>query len=67
MKKIVGTIAAVAVAAGVAFADVGIGSWGRAIFAPVASLDGETVQTFDTTSWYKWTNVPRVGITVHAE
>ena len=40
MKKIVGTIAAVAVAAGVAFAYVGIGSWGRVIFSPVGTLDG---------------------------
>ncbi|MGN0731386.1 MAG: hypothetical protein ACI4MA_05675, partial [Treponema sp.] len=54
-------------AAGVAFADVGIGSWGRAVFAPVGSLDGETVQSFTTASWYNWTNTPRVGISIHGE
>ena len=67
MKKIVGTIAAVAVAAGVAFADVGIGSWGRAIFAPVASMNGEDVVSLETTSWAQWAKSSRVGISVHGE
>ena len=67
MKKIVGTIAAVAVAAGVAFADVGIGSWGRAIFAPVSSLNGTDVKPLETTSWMGGAGTSRVGISVHAE
>ena len=45
MKKIVGTIAAVAVAAGVAFADVGIGSWGRSVWTPVAYDDADGKET----------------------
>ena len=67
MKKIVGTIAAVAVAAGVAFADVGIGSWGRAIFAPVSSLNGTDVKPLETISWMGGAGTSRVGISVHAE
>ena len=67
MKKIVGTIAAVAVAAGVAFADVGIGSFARAIFAPVSSLNGTDVKPLETTSWMGGAGTSRVGISVHAE
>ena len=66
MKKIVGTIAAVAVAAGVAFADVGIGSWGRAVWTPVAYDDADgKVKSWEGISWGG--NFSRVGITVHAE
>ncbi|MGN0740676.1 MAG: hypothetical protein ACI4LX_10950 [Treponema sp.] len=67
MKKIVGKIAAVALAAGVAFADVGIGSWGRAIFAPVAALDGGDVKALETTSWMSGLGTSRIGISVHGE
>ena len=73
MKKIVGTIAAVAVAAGVAFADVGIGSWGRAIWAPVGySVDAKSVgehKSWEGTSWGGWpgASLSRVGITVSAQ
>ena len=66
MKKIVGTIAAVAVAAGVAFADVGIGSWGRSVWTPVAYDDADgKVKSWEGISWGG--NFSRVGITVHAE
>ena len=66
MKKIVGTIAAVAVAAGVAFADVGIGSWGRAVWTPVAYDDADgKVKSWEGISWGG--SFSRVGITVHAE
>ena len=70
MKKIVGTIAAVAVAAGVAFADVGIGSWGRAIFSPVGALTLEGRKTFvsnETTSWTGGKGTSRMGFSVHGE
>ena len=66
MKKIVGTIAAVAVAAGVAFADVGIGSWGRSVWTPVAYDDADgKVKSWEGISWGG--NFSRVGITVHGE
>ena len=66
MKKIVGTIAAVAVAAGVAFADVGIGSWGRAVWTPVAYDDADgKVKSWEGISWGG--NFSRIGITVHGE
>ena len=70
MKKIVGTIAAVAVAAGVAFADVGIGSWGRAIFSPVGALTLDGRKTFvsnETTSWMGGKGTSRMGFSVHGE
>ena len=66
MKKIVGTIAAVAVAAGVAFADVGIGSWGRSVWTPVAYDDADgKVKSWEGISWGD--NFSRIGITVHGE
>ena len=66
MKKIVGTIAAVAVAAGVAFADVGIGSWGRAVWTPVAYDDADgKVKSWEGISWGG--SFSRIGITVHGE
>ena len=66
MKKIVGTIAAVALAAGVAFADVGIGSWGRSVWTPVAYDDADgKVKSWEGISWGG--TFSRVGITVHAE
>lgn len=49
MKKIVGIIAAAVMAANV-FAAVGIGAWGRTVWAPVAS-DGNEVSTFALPSW----------------
>ena len=68
MKKIVGTIAAVAVAAGVAFADVGIGSWGRAIFSPVGTLNGgKTFVSNETISWMDGKGTSRMGFSVHGE
>ncbi|MGN0740785.1 MAG: hypothetical protein ACI4LX_11500, partial [Treponema sp.] len=53
-------------AAGVAFADVGIGSWGRAVWTP-AAYDDETgkVNSWEGISWGG--NFSRVGITVHGE
>ena len=66
MKKIVGTIAAVAVAAGVAFADVGIGSWGRSVWTPVAYDDADgKVKSWEGISWGG--NFSSIGITVHGE
>ena len=66
MKKIVGTIAAVAVAAGVAFADVGIGSWGRSVWTPVAYDDADgKVKSWEGISWGG--DFSRIGITVHGE
>ena len=49
MKKIVGIIAAAALAAS-AFAEINIGSWNRAIFEPVY-YDGDTVRSFEGPSW----------------
>ena len=67
MKKIVGTIAAIALAASSAFAGVGIGAWGRGIWAPVAGK-GTDVVGFSAPSW-AWDTVqgPRIGISIHAE
>ncbi|MGN0740673.1 MAG: hypothetical protein ACI4LX_10935 [Treponema sp.] len=73
MKKIVGTIAAVALAAGIAFADVGIGSFARAIWAPVGySVDSNGVgehKSWEGVSWGGWpgASLSRVGITVSAQ
>lgn len=68
MKKIVGTIAAAALVAASAFADVGIGSWGRAIFSPVGTVDGgDTFVSNETTSWMGGKGTSRVGISVHGE
>ena len=64
MKKIVGTIAAIALAASSAFAGVGIGSWGRAIWAPVQG-DGDKVTSWEGISWGGAKS--RVGISVHGE
>ena len=64
MKKIVGTIAAIALAASSAFAGVGIGSWGRAIWAPVQG-DGDKVTSWEGISWGSAKS--RVGISVHGE
>jgi hypothetical protein len=49
MKKIVGIIAAAALATS-AFAEINIGSWNRAVFVPVA-YDGENVNALENTSW----------------
>ncbi|MGN0740782.1 MAG: hypothetical protein ACI4LX_11485, partial [Treponema sp.] len=58
----------VALAAGVAFADVGIGSWGRAIFSPVGTLDGgKTFVSNETTSWMGGAGTSRMGFSVHGE
>ena len=64
MKKIVGTIAAIALAASSAFAGVGIGSWGRALWAPVQG-DKNGVSTWEGISWFG--NDSRVGISIHGE
>ena len=49
MKKIVGIIAAAALAS-TAFAEVNVGTWNRAIFEPVY-YDGDTVRSFEGPSW----------------
>ena len=49
MKKIVGIIAAAALAAS-AFAEVNIGTWNRAIFVPFA-YDGDTLRSLEGPSW----------------
>ena len=49
MKKIVGMIAAAALAT-TAFAEINIGSWNRAVFAPVA-YDGDAVRAVEGPSW----------------
>ena len=64
MKKIVGTIAAIALAASSAFAGVGIGSWGRAIWAPVQG-DASGVSSWEGISWGG--NTVRTGISIHGE
>nr|WP_318681776.1 hypothetical protein [uncultured Treponema sp.] len=64
MKKIVGTIAAIALAASSAFAGVGIGSWGRALWAPVQG-DKNGVSTWEGISWFG--DDSRVGISIHGE
>ena len=67
MKKIVGTIAAIALATSAAFAEVGIGSWGRAIWAPVQGVTNDNnemkLQSWEGVSWGSPTS--RVGISVH--
>ena len=49
MKKIVGIIAAAALAAS-AFAEVNIGSWNRGVFVPF-HFDGDTLRSFEGPSW----------------
>ena len=49
MKKIVGIIAAAALAAS-AFAEVNIGTWNRAVFVPFA-YDGDTLRSLEGPSW----------------
>ncbi len=49
MKKIVGIIAAAALATS-AFAEVNVGSWNRAVFEPI-HYDGDTLRTFNGPSW----------------
>ena len=49
MKKIVGIIAAAALAAS-AFAEVNIGSWNRAVFEPFY-YDGDTLRSYEGPSW----------------
>ncbi|EID86233.1 hypothetical protein MSI_01890 [Treponema sp. JC4] len=59
MKKIVGMIAAAALAA-TAFAEINIGSWNRAVFVPFA-YDGDTVRTLEGVSW-SGTNYGGAGV-----
>lgn len=66
MKKIVGTIAAMALVASAAFADVGIGAWGRGVWAPVAG-NKSGVGTFTAASWGGVTSNIRTGISVHGD
>ncbi len=49
MKKIVGIIAAAALATS-AFAEINIGSWNRAVFEPL-HYDGDTLRSFNGASW----------------
>ena len=49
MKKIVGIIAAAALAAS-AFAEVNIGSWNRGVFVPF-HYDGDTLRSYEGPSW----------------
>ena len=49
MKKIVGIIAAAALATS-AFAEINIGSWNRAVFEPI-HYDGDTLRSFNGASW----------------
>ncbi|EID86224.1 hypothetical protein MSI_01800 [Treponema sp. JC4] len=49
MKKIVGIIAAAALAA-TAFAEINIGSWNRGVFVPFA-YDGDTLRSLEGPSW----------------
>ena len=70
MKKIVGTIAAIALATSAVFADVNVGSWGRAIWDPVksdynATKDENELHSWEGVSWGGDTS--RVGISVHGE
>ena len=65
MKKIVGTIAAIALAASSAFAGVGIGGWGRGIWAPVAGQGGDIV-SFQAASWGPTSSSIRTGISIGA-
>ena len=65
MKKIVGTIAAIALAASSAFAGVGIGGWGRGIWAPVAGQGGDIV-SFQAASWGPTSSNIRTGISIGA-
>lgn len=64
MKKIVGTIAAALIAVS-AFADVGIGSWGRGIWEPAYYDDADgKVKSWTGTSW---SGSVREGISIHGE
>ena len=70
MKKIVGTIAAIALATSAVFADVNVGSWGRAIWDPVksdynATKDENEMHSWEGVSWGG--DTARVGISVHGE
>ena len=59
MKKIVGIMAAAALAAS-AFAEINFGSWNRAVFVPFA-YDGDTVRTLEGVSW-SGTNYGGAGV-----
>ena len=61
MKKIVGIIAAAALAAS-AFAEINIGSWNRGVFVPFA-YDGDTLRTLEGVSW-SGTNYGGAGVRV---
>ena len=50
MKKTLIAVAAAAALTTSAFAEVTFGAWGRAIWAPVASMGGDAI-TFTSTSW----------------
>ncbi|MDO4505798.1 MAG: hypothetical protein Q4B64_02490, partial [Spirochaetales bacterium] len=50
MKKTLIAVAAAAAFATSAFAEVTFGGWGRAIWAPIASMGGDAI-TFTSTSW----------------
>ncbi len=70
MKKLIGSVAIAAMVAGAAFAEIGIGAWGRGVWMPVSS-SGNEIFTRNTTSWGgvdsgdNWSN-PRAGIGFHA-
>ena len=61
MKKIVGIIAAAALATS-AFAEINIGSWNRGVFVPFA-YDGDTLRTMEGVSW-SGTNYGGAGVRV---
>ena len=63
MKKIVGTIAAIALAASSAFAGVNVGmGFNRGFFVPFAGADGEMYTGISTS----WGAEPRVGVSFSA-
>ena len=63
MKKIVGTIAAIALAASSAFAGVNVGmGFNRGFFVPFAGADGEMYTGISTS----WGEEPRIGVSFSA-
>ena len=65
MKKLIGSVAIAAMVAGAAFAEIGLGSWGRSIAVPIAS-DGDINYAWEGTSWSGNSGISRQGFSVFA-
>ena len=75
MKKVALSLLAFGLVGVMAFADdappasVGIGAWGRAIYAPLVSQNGNTAAGNGVSSGIgtSWGNNPRIGFTIHGD